>query len=573
MRQLVTKTENGYTVSGAEYALEITCHRFAVKIENTTFAELDVRTAVPQTLDTDDGCREDSGETLPELVSAELTDSTGVFTWKSRSDLWEEKTYTLSCSRLRFVYTVTLRGHGRVDEVRYFSGDGRNGSSYEFQDGFIPCVSWYDKEDYTFKASVGCHRWSVLMVPPMFCYAFRCEGITKRLGLGLVAEKGEHNFQSFDYVPIWNGFETGFYLKTDQAGHQTVDGEWTAPAIIGYSGDNEWDVCAHYRDYYFTKGIAEVPSDEKKPRFWYGPMVCGWIEQTALGVKNGVNPTMLACEETYEELARRIHANGLHPTALIIDDKWQKHYATDEADPEKFPDLRAFVERRRAEGIRTLLWFKLWDADGWDESLCVTEDNGTKRLDPSTPEFKANLDRALYRILSSDAGCYNCDGFKLDFAFWNPIGRKVHASSGKYGVELLYDMMAYIYKKAKEIKPWALVNCSPAHPYFAHICDQARLHDYSQQNRNNREDLVMRGKCFSAAMPGVLLDTDNAGFNSRRDTMHWLLTQPYTGVPDLYSLEPTAACQFDEADIDAVRLLWEEYGARMDALHGKDILE
>ena len=70
-------------------------------------------------------------------------------------------------------------------------------------------------------------------------------------------------------------------------------------------------------------------------------------------------------------------------------------------------------------------------------------------------------------------------------------------------------MMLYIYERAKIEKPHALVNCSPCHPYFSHICDQARLHDYEPKNRNCLEDLQMRARLFSTAMPGTL-DADAA---------------------------------------------------------------
>ncbi len=570
MRPFLTESDNTITIHGAEYTLVVTGHKIAVSIEQNLFATLDVRCAVPQTLDDDSGATPDHEPHIPTLVSVQTEGNKAVLTWENDSSLWQKKIYTLTCDLLRFRFDLTLCGNGRVDEIYYFSGNmaGVWGSAYEFQEGFTPCISWYNQEEYVFKASMNCHRWSVLMVPPMFCYAFKKEGITRRLGLGLVAERGEHNFQSFDYRTWGIGsFRTGFALVTDQHGHQMVNGQWKAPAIIGYGGDDQWDVLDQYVQYYFTTGIAKPKSNKPVPRFWHGPMVCGWIEQCALGVERGVNPTELATEAVYEDIAAKVKRYGLHPTALIIDDKWQSQYATDIANPDKFPDMRAFVERRRAEGLHTMLWFKLWDGDGWDKELCVTADNGEVRIDPSQPAFLANLDEALHRILSADEGCYNCDGFKLDFAFWNPIGRKIHTHSGKYGVELLYEMQAYIYQKSKEIKPEALVNCSPCHPYFAHICDQARLHDSDYRNRNNREDLTMRAKLFATAMPGVLLDTDNAGFANYRDTMHWMLTQTLVGVPDLYALRGTEQCPMDEGDFAALAQLWDEYNTRIDAMY------
>lgn len=570
----ITAQDGGYAVHAANYALFIHGHIIDVLIENTPFASLDVRCAAPKTNDARDGFIADAEPTLPTLTHADTTDGNAVFVWTNESSLWK-KEYTLSCTYMHFTFHVRLIGTGCVDGIRYFSGDmtdgGHVGSVYEFSEGFTPCLSWYDHENYTFKASVDCHRWSVLMVPPMFCYTFRCEGLTRRLGLGLCAERGEHNFHSFDYHVVRHDFQSGFWLETDQAGHTEVRGEWTAPHIVGFAGDDSWDVLRQYSDYYFASGIAKPKKAKVPPRFWHGPMLCGWIEQMAISAEQKGNSawyaTEYANEEVYEALIGKCAAHDLHPTALIIDDKWQKAYATDTADETKFPDMRAFVDRRHAEGIHTLLWFKLWDPDGWNPALCVTADNGEVRIDPSTPQFRANLKEVIHRILSAEDGCYDCDGFKLDFAFFNPIGRRVDTYSGKYGVELLYDMMAEIYEIAKAEKPDALVNCSPCHPYFAHICDQARLHDYEQKNRNNREDLTMRGRLFSTAMPGVLLDTDNAGFNSRRDTMRWMLNQCSVGVPDLYALSGTPACPLDDADFAAIAEVWRAYSRRIDDMY------
>ena len=74
-------------------------------------------------------------------------------------------------------------------------------------------------------------------------------------------------------------------------------------------------------------------------------------------------------------------------------------------------------------------------------------------------------------------------------------------------------------------------------------------------------------KLYATALPGVLIDTDNAGFNSRRDTMRWLLTQHHYGVPALYSVSPTECCQLEEADFRAVAQMWQEYSKKIDAMY------
>ena len=320
-----------YTYKGAKYSLEIDGSRAGVILDGCTVAELDIATGV-DTLDENYETADDADTCLPVLESVKEDGHTVTFRWTSKSNLWEEKIYTLVCDPLRFKYSVTVKGKGKVDGVLYFSGcsaDGNRLSGYEFQDGFTPCLSLFNEEDYRFRAMLGCHRWSVLMVPPMFCYAFRTEGLKRQLGIGLVAEKGEHNFQSFDF-----NSHGGIWFSTDQHGHTEVDGEWTAPFIIGFGAEDEYDVCEKYSKYYYTSGIARPRKKEIPPKFWYGPMACGWIEQFARADVPG-GALGRSCERVYRDYLDRLHAGGLYPRCLIIDDKWQSEYAVDAADPEK----------------------------------------------------------------------------------------------------------------------------------------------------------------------------------------------------------------------------------------------
>jgi len=566
---MITKhSDNTYTVKGASYELLIREHIVDVIISGTAFASLDVRTAVNRT-ENDYSVTVDEESVIPKLANIDDNRKEAVFTWEGKSSLWE-KEYKLCCTYNRFRFYVKVKGQGNVDSVNYFSGnmtEPGHGSGYEFSEGFNPSIPYNTTEGYTFRPGSKCCRPSILMIPPMFCYVFRCEGIGNRLALGLAAEPGEHNFHSFDYnISRSYHRRAGFYLTTDQDGHTSVDGEWTAPHIIGYSAIDEYNALQKYSDYYYSTGLAKPRKNSIVPRFWHGPFACGWIEQDE-------KPSNCR-EEVYENMIAKLHKNDLNPTAVIIDDKWMTKYAAFEADTSKWPDLRAYADRHHAEGIRTMLWIMLWSCDGWDDEYCVTGDENALTLDPSMrmvdpshPKYVENINRAMERIFSDGEGCYNCDGLKIDYAFANPKGKKVKTYSGKYGVELMYDMMEQIYRKAKEYKPDALINNSACHPYFGHICDQARLHDYFPTDRNNLEDMTMRAKMFSIAMPGVLIDTDNSGFVTRRDTMRWQLNQQIVGVPDLYTVSPNAVLDFNEDDLAAIAEVWREYSAKIDAMY------
>ena len=85
----------------------------------------------------------------------------------------------------------------------------------------------------------------------------------------------------------------------------------------------------------------------------------------------------------------------------------------------------------------------------------------------------------------------------------------------------------------------------------------------------NRDELTARAKLFTIAMPGVLLDTDNAAFNTYRDTMNWLINQNMVGVPSLYSLISTDTCGMTDEDFAAIAFMWDEYSKIIDAKFGE----
>ena len=572
MKPIAVKVAEGvFRVDCPLYGLEINGHEVSVLAGGEVLAVLDVRCGVPQTLDDNSGAIEDAEPDVPVLTGAEITADEAVFTWKNKSSLWN-KTYVLRCNWLRYTFEVTVEGKGRVDAVQYFSGDAAAkcyGSRYEFSEGFIGATNMRNLHNYAFPACHSYDGYSEELVPPMFCYAFRAEACARRIGFGLVAKRGEHNFHKFNYRTLKKNKPypyTRFWLETDQAGHTTVDGKWTAPMILGLFGDDPWEILNQYRDYYFASGIARPYANTDIPRFWHGPILCGYIEQLIQQHNLGVHWMKLANEEFYEGILAKAKHHGLEPGFMIIDDKWQVDYANDVADPEKFPNMRAFIDRRHAEGLKTVLWWKLWDAEGAKPEWCTpTCEEDVVRIDPSNPDYLKMLDENLYRLLSSDEGCYDADGLKIDFGFFNPIGRNVKTHSGKYGVELFYDYLEHIYKRAKEVKADCLMNSSPCHPYFADICDEARIHDYYPRNRNNREELELRTRLYTTALPGVLVDTDNAGFNTRRDILRWLLTQQHQGAPALYAVSGTENSQLDDADFRAIAQVWREYNAKIDA--------
>ncbi len=494
-----------------------------------------------------------------------------VFIWTAASNLWEKKEYIVRCFDEHFEYSIRLTGKGAVDTVNYFSGDltaHNSGSAYEFDTGFTPIVTVTGQKQCTFSAmDDNMNEFSYLMIPPMFVYSFTAVGVQPKIAFGLAADKGEHNFTQFNYKTKYDGLVRRFWFWTDQSGHVTVDGTWETPRILCYPADSDMDSLKFYADYYYSKGIAKMKNpSEPKPRWWYGPMACGWIEQDAYNRQYG--DAWGACEKIYTHFVDDMEKANLHPKLLIIDDKWQQTYGNQYPDTGMFPDLRGFIDGMlENHDIHTMLWFKLWDREGLDDDMLMYDPKDKRMaVDPTNPKMRERLRDILYTLLSSDEGCCNAYGLKLDYAFWQPVGREAKSYDGKYGVELFLEYIRFIYETAKEIKPEAIINASPCHPLFAEYVDHARLHDYYPDLRRCFEEFKFRADCYTTAIPNALVDTDGAAFRTQRDTMRWMRLAPKIGIPDLYCFTCFPCLKLTDEDWAVVARTWKAYSDKIDTM-------
>lgn len=558
---MITNSDGVYTVSADGYTLRADAACISPVLGGVEVAALDVRTPVCVT---ENG--EERTDLSDEVTSFELlgsTDSEAQFVWRGNSSLWT-KLYRLDCYEDRFEYSVTVCGRGAVDSVNYFGADFSQelrGSEYDFADFYYPVIPLDGTGGYIFK-TVNEHRpFSYLSVPPMFCYSFRTEEVDGRLALGLVAGAGEHNFTQFDYRRSDYRWGSRFWLSTDQCGHTAVDGEWTAPKIVGWAVKDDAGALVKYRDYYFDHGICGRGSDAPRPRFWYGPIACGWLEQLSVNYAKDSGLIWSSRQDVYTEYLRLLEEKGLHPKILIIDDKWQSAYGVPRPAEERWPDLRGFIDRARSErDIHTLMWYKMWDAEGVPEEYCVFDGREKRYVaDPSNPGYQAILKENIRRIISDGEGCANADGLKIDFAFWQPVGREACSYSGKYGVELFAEYVRLIHDYMKEIKPYAVLNASPCHPLFAQYVDQARLHDYDYRLRRSVEEFSERAALWRCALPNALIDTDGCGYNTRRDTVRYLTRNREIGIPCIYAVSPTPYLTLSDDDWAAIAASWREY--------------
>lgn len=574
--------QENYTYYGAGFSLDISQDFIGVKKDGRRIASLSVMT-MAKTVTEKDGEFTETADGGEHITSFEKIDYQN-YRWTAEGGLWK-KEYTLTCDVGGFNYKAKLIGRGNVGRVEYFSGGendegGAHSSSYQFCEYFVPCPGCSPERYLNRPAGVEYRSFFELLIPPPYCFSFRTEELSGRFGLGLFAKDGEYNFIHYDYNLRGFGKKSTFHVSTDLEGHTKVDGEFELPMIRGFFGCDDIDVVRKYCEYNYSSGLCQRRDYSGAPRWWYGPIVCGWNEQEVQEDEDWSQQGR-ANQKVYTKIAGMIQDHGIRPTILIIDDKWQKTYGECLPDPERWPDMRAFTDEMHTRGIHTLLWFRLWGGEGLPEDEVMDGDGVPYNMervrldyrpyaDPTNEKYRAHLKKIIYTLLSSDEGCMNCDGFKLDYSLVMPYGKCAKSAGGKYGTQMTKELYKLIYETAKEVKPDALINASPCHPYFAEVCDQARLHDYAWTCRNETETMRLRAKLFDAAMPGISIDTDSVNLADHDDAMRFYRHAPELGIPDIYQFSNDWVINFSDEDWREIEKIFNDYSDKMDELHGRD---
>ena len=501
------------------------------------------------------------------LVSIDQNDGLKVI-WQAENSLWDKKKYVLKLKDNTLCYHIEVKGNGAPENIEYFrGGESVNGSEFSVA-GYLNVNSQnLDKERSKFMIDTagsieGYEFKGALMplraAPPPFVFPFWNDYNDDTVYVGLAAEKGKHNFERFVIKAPRVGWQkTGISFVVPLKSYTEINGSWKSPYILIGFGKNDMDAINNYSQWqYDNLNFKKHITKENAPLWWKGPMFCGWGAQCSLRLKTGLKSPDHATEYYYNGFLNKIDSIGLNPSLVMIDDKWQKEYGTLEVDTNKWPDLRAFTNKQHAEGRKVLLWFKLWDAEGVPEDECIMLDGKKYCVDSTNPKYLKRLKERIHALLSSDAGSYNCDGFKLDFMDLNPrMEGAVAYEKGVYGLEMMKRLFHNVYLISKEVKSDCLINMSSVHPYFAEDCDQYRVHDYDMSLRSPISVIKFRCEFANAVMPEVLIDTDGSVGTNKNETLFTYLQMPKLGVPDLYDLPD----DFMDEDWAELKKAWDEY--------------
>jgi hypothetical protein len=540
---------NGVVVERARYRLEVAPDGLLARLTSSA-GSLSLRLLAA--LDTTDG----TDETL--AVEAPRETVGGVIEVQRRSTRWSHATLRLVCTDDGVDVLTTVRGRGDLTDVHLLGGrsaiPGRpsgfmpSGSTFRTLFSPNPGDPWRLVQPASENAVVGVSgdgqpgRGHWFFTPAPLSLWFTAADVDAPvsvdggwLGLSVAAPVERLTFVQLAYVAA----DRAFSLRFDYEGHTRVDGELETPAVVITPGIEEpYAGLRRHRDDLAARGHVPAPAARDVPAWWSRPIFCGWGAQCRLARMNGKPASGLADQASYDGFLDHLEREGVVPGTVVIDDKWQTAYGTNEPDAEKWPDLRGWIAARHRRGQRVLLWWKAWDAEGLDPGLCIRNADGAPvAFDPTNPAARSALAGILGRMLSPDG--LDADGLKIDFTARTPSGASLRTHGEGWGIALLHDLLAIVYAAAKQAKPDALLITQTPHPAFVDVTDMIRLNDMLRIDDGAPfapivPQMRYRAEVARAACPELLIDTDDWCVPSLAEWREYLAAKQELGVPSLY---------------------------------------
>ena len=483
-----------------------------------------------------------------------------ILTFTEKSALWDRKEYTIEFGPTQIRYYYKVFGQGDVSRAHFFRSWFKDPTTVEeelgvvpgFDTVFSPSVNFWGKV-YHFPGDTSIITagsepmyWDSGLVAAPYCFCFNQRGDKLWAWAGLGIKAGQYLFDEFN----WNTNETkrifgagGF--DCNYAGKFRIDGSWESPHLVLGASNDPYKAQEDYVRVLESDYGLKLPRKRKVPTWWRSPIFCGWGEQMSLDYRDHANlgtgnAGAYATQALHDRWMDILRKHKIRPGMVIIDAGWEAPNTAGDmvAHPERWPDLRGWIEARQAEGIKVILWSMAWSRAGVPDDECMTKDGKPFNVDPTNPKYEARLRAMVRRLLSSAEGCYNADGLKIDGELLCPVGPGLKNQGNVWGLELQRKWLSIVYSEAKKHKSDCAIGLYQANPYVADLCDIARTADLFSVQGDPTQTMIHRAKILSIAMPGCPIDTDHTYWYDVRD--NWIdimADQLPVGIPCMYHAE------------------------------------
>jgi hypothetical protein len=301
----------------------------------------------------------------------------------------------------------------------------------------------------------------------------------------------------------------------------------TSPRWIGFfmNTDDPFDPWPVYTSILRQK--KKITSDHSnRPKWWADLNYVTWGDQHVYADGRKTQTYRQTETNLSETTVRRwldiIERNKLPFKTVTIDGYWCQQIGHWHADPQRFPDMRRFVDELHRRGYKVIFWYCPFEAERTapvyrehpeyfvdeivQQQLFLEKDikvDVRPRYDYTDPRVRRFIRQDIRRMLSSEPTCYNADGLKLDFYGSAPSGKRVkafHDPAWGVGHRFIHKAQALLYRWAKHFKPDCRIDGENGNPFFSDYTDSLRAWDWCEPDYtvyNNRVKLA------SVICPGV----------------------------------------------------------------------
>ncbi len=328
----------------------------------------------------------------------------------------------------------------------------------------------------------------------------------KWLMTGISAPVKEQNMVKFAYQAA----EDGFLLNMSYDKTKLEPGAFRSPSLLMHFAEEPLAGLGDYKRHAEELGHLPDNSPPSTADWHREPTLCTWGGQLErANLEPGVKGADFSTEEFAATSLKKLLENNIEVGKLIIDDKWQKEYGLNQPDPEKWSDIRRFIDLQHKMGRKVLLWMKLFDPEGLPAELCIVDSRGRPiASDPTNPKYLDALAGQVRRILSPDS--LNADGLKIDFIAQLPDGPGLTWHGEERGVAALDSILGTISRSAYSVKPDSLLQAQITNPWLGRHFNQVRLNDSCDSHGMGLIDgMRWRAEMAKILLPLHSIDPDN----------------------------------------------------------------
>ena len=301
-------------------------------------------------------------------------------------------------------------------------------------------------------------------------------------------------------------------------------GSWLEfPSFVFTAAPDQYSGLYQYHLALSALGMAPTAAPPgRRPSWWSWPMVDTWGQQLLTGAaRDSPKYTAAWVLNFASQWRQQFHVRHF---TLVIDAQWQARLGdpTPSSRFGGFSGMKALIARLHSEGIRVMLWWKLWTDQ--------LPDGKVASYDPTQPGFTTLLSSQVDQMVGPGPNSLGADGLKLDWAFLvpPPSAEQLARPQLGLGAAVLLRYMRILSSAAWHADPTSLIDASAVAPQFGGTEDTLRLYD-----AHLASTWSYRAAIVSAVDPNSAIDGDGWALLSSQAIPHIVASSVF-GIPSIY---------------------------------------